>query len=43
MNNTVEDDFFEFLKLNWLYLTGEMNKSARFSRQFFQDLTHQNY
>jgi len=27
-NNTVENDFFEFPKVKWLHLTGEMDKSV---------------
>jgi len=35
MNNTVKNDFFGFPKVKWLHLTGEVNKSVRFSRQIF--------
>ena len=28
MNNTVENDFFGFPKVQWLYLTGEVEKSV---------------
>jgi len=30
MNNTVENDFLEFPRVKWLYLTGVVNKSVRF-------------
>ena len=33
MNNTVENGFFGFPKVNWLHLTGEVDKSVRFTRQ----------
>jgi len=33
MNNTVENDFFGFPK--WLYLTGKVDKSVRYSGQIF--------
>ena len=35
MNNSVENDFFVFPKVKWLHLTGEMDKSVRFSRENF--------
>jgi len=35
MNNTVKNDFFGFPKVKWLHLTGEMDKSVRFSCQIF--------
>ena len=35
MNNTVENDFFGFPKVKWLHLTGEVDKSVRFSYQIF--------
>ena len=35
MNNADENDFFGFLKVKWLHLTGEVDKSVRFSRQIF--------
>jgi len=41
MNNNVENDFFGFLKVKWLHLTGEVDKSVRFHVNLFQDLTHQ--
>ena len=40
MNNTVENDFFEFPKVKWLHLTGEMDKSVTCVK-FTQDLTCQ--
>ena len=33
MNNAVENDFFWISKVKWLHLTGEVDKSVRFSRQ----------
>ena len=38
MNNTVEDDLFEFPKVNWLHLTAEVDKSVTFSCQMFSRL-----
>jgi len=35
MNNTVENDLFQFLKVKWLHLRGGVDKSVRFSRQIF--------
>ena len=35
MNNTVANDFFGFLKVKWVDLTDEVDKSARFSCQTF--------
>ena len=35
MNNTVKNDFFGFPKVKWLHLTGEVDKSVRFSCQNF--------
>ena len=35
MNSTVENDFFRYPKVNWLQLTGEMDKSVRFLCQIF--------
>ena len=35
MNNAVESDFFGFPKGKWLHLTGEVDKSVRFSCQIF--------
>ena len=35
MNNTVENDFFGPPKLKWLHMTGEVDKSVRFSCQIF--------
>jgi len=35
MNNTVENDFFGFPKAKWLHLTGEVDKSVRFSCHIF--------
>ena len=31
MTNTVENDFFGFPKVKWLHMTGEVDKSVRFS------------
>ena len=42
MNNTVENDDFEFPKVKWLHLTGEVDKYVRFHDRhvkFSQDLT----
>jgi len=33
MNNTVENDFLGFSKVNWLHLRGDVDKSVRFSRK----------
>ena len=41
MNNTVENDFSGFLKIKWLHLTGEVDKSVTFHVKFSQDLTCQ--
>jgi len=41
MNSNVEKDLFGFPKVKWLHLTGEVDKSVRFSFQFSQDLTSQ--
>jgi len=38
MNNTVENDFFGFLKVKWLHLTSEVDKPERFSRQIFSGI-----
>jgi len=38
MNNTAEDDFFEFPKIKWLRLAGEVDKSVRFYVRFSQDV-----
>jgi len=35
MNNAVENDFFEFPKVKWLHMSGEMDKSVRFLFQIF--------
>jgi len=35
MNNTGENDFLGFLNVKWLHLTGEVDKSVRFSYQIF--------
>jgi len=36
MNNSVEKRFFfKFLEVKWLHLTGEVDKSVRYSRQLF--------
>jgi len=35
MNNTVEHDFFGFPNVNWLHLTGEVDKSVTFSCEIF--------
>jgi len=35
MNNTVENDFSGFPKIKWLHVTGEVDKSVRFSCQIF--------
>jgi len=35
MNNTVENDLFGFLKVQWLHLTGEVDKSVRFACEIF--------
>jgi len=35
MNNTIENDFFGFPQVKWLYLTGEVDKPVRFSCQTF--------
>jgi len=35
MNNTAENDFLGFPKVKWLHLTGEVDKSVRFSYQIF--------
>ena len=35
MNNTVEKRFFKFPEVKWLHLTGEADKSVRYSRQLF--------
>jgi len=35
MNNTGENDFLGFPKVNWLHLTGEVDKSVRFLCQIF--------
>ena len=37
MINTVENDFFGFPKINWLHLTGEVDKSVTFHVKFSQD------
>ena len=37
----LKNDFLGFLKVKWLHLIGEVDKSVRFSWQFFQDLTCQ--
>jgi len=36
MNNTVENDIFEFRKVKWLHLTGEVDKSVRFLSNFLR-------
>ena len=42
MNNTVENDFFEFPKVKWLQYTGEVSKCIHaIDIKFSQDLTHQ--
>jgi len=41
MNNTTENDFFGFLKVKWLHLTGKVHKSVRFHVKFSQDLRYQ--
>jgi len=33
MNNNVENDFFGFPKVKWLHLTGDLDKSVRYSYQ----------
>jgi len=38
MNNTAENDFFEFPKIKWLRLAGEVDKSVRFYVRFSQDV-----
>ena len=38
MNNTVENNFLGFPEVNWLHLTGEMDKSIRCSRQIFSEI-----
>jgi len=35
MNNTAENDFFGFPKVQWLHLTDEVDKSVRCSCQIF--------
>ena len=35
MNNTDKNDFFGLSKINWLHLTGEVDKSVKFARQIF--------
>ena len=37
MNNTDKNDFFGFPKINWLHLTGEVDKSVTFHVKFSQD------
>ena len=37
MNNTDKNDFFGFPKINWLHLTGEVDKSVTFQVKFSQD------
>jgi len=41
MNNTVQNDFFGFPKVQCLHLTGEVDKSETFHVKFSQDLTCQ--
>jgi len=42
MNNTVENDFLEFPRVKWLYLTGVVNKSVRFFYvKFSQNIIYQ--
>ena len=42
LSNTTKMTFFGLFKVKWLHLTGEMDKSVRFSNQFFfQKLTYQ--
>jgi len=38
MNNTAENDFFEFPKIKWLRLAGEVDKSVRFYVRFSQNV-----
>jgi len=35
MNNTVENDFFEFPNVKWLHLAGVVEECVRFSCQIF--------
>ena len=37
MNNTVENNFFGFVKVKWLHLTGGVDKCVRFSRHIFSE------
>jgi len=40
----LKNDFFGFPKVNWLHLTGDVDKSERdVHDKFSQDLTYQNY
>jgi len=42
MKNNIKNDFFGFLKVKWLDLTGEVDKYVRFHDRhvkFSQDLT----
>jgi len=39
IDSTVENDFFRFPKVKWLHLTGEVDKSVRFSCQIFSGFT----
>ena len=38
MNNTVENDFFGFPKVQWLHLTGEVDVCVTFHVKFSQDI-----
>ena len=40
MNYNAESDFFAFPDVKWLHLTGGVDKSVRYSCQFFYDLTY---
>jgi len=39
--NTVENDFFGFLKVKWLHLTDDVEKSVTFRVEFSHKLTFQ--
>ena len=41
MKNTVENDIFWIFQVNWLNLTGKVNKSVRFYVKISQDLLYQ--
>ena len=43
MNDTAENDFFEFPKVKWLQYTGEVGNVQTIYVNFCQDLTLKNY